>query len=65
MSKQKKPSKAQLDAWREARIQNYADTRSTDALARMVVELEDSYMVTPEFEVDEDWPERVKNMKVK
>lgn len=63
MSK-KNPTKAQLSAWREARIQNYADTRSVDTLARMVVELEDSYMVTPEFEVDEDWPERVRNMKV-
>jgi hypothetical protein len=65
MSKQKVPSKAQLAAWREARVQNYADTRSVGALARMVVELEDSYMVTPEFEVDEDWPERVRKLKVK
>lgn len=64
MSK-KKPTKAQLAAWREARIQNYADTRSTESLAGMVVELEDSYEVIPEFEIDEDWPERVRHLRVK
>lgn len=61
----KKPTKAQLAAWREARVQNYANTRSTETLARMVVELEDSYMVTPEFEVDEEWPSGVESMKVR
>lgn len=62
MSK-KKPTKEQLTAWREARVQNYADTRSVNALARMVVELEDSGSCLPEFEIDEDWPERVRHWR--
>lgn len=43
-------------AWRAARIQHYADTRHPQTLAQMVVELEDSYDVTPEFDIDEEWP---------
>ena len=42
--------------WREARIQHYADTRHPQTLAQMVVELEDSYDVVPEFTIDEEWP---------
>lgn len=52
-------------AWREARIANYADSRSLDALARMVVELEDKYGCVPEFEIDDEWPDRVRHMDVK
>lgn len=52
-------------AWREARVQNYADTRSVQALARMVVELEDDNDIIPEFEIDEDWPERVRHLRIK
>lgn len=48
-----KPTKR---AWRDARIQHYADTRHPQTLAQMVVELEDSYDVTPEFNIDEEWP---------
>jgi hypothetical protein len=43
-------------AWLDARIQHYADTRHPQTLAQMVVELEDSYDVVPEFAIDEDWP---------
>jgi len=43
-------------AWLEARMQHYADTRHPQTLAQMVVELEDSYDVVPEFAIDEDWP---------
>lgn len=64
MSK-KKPTKAQLAAWREARVQSYARRLSTNELASMLVHLEDSCMVTPEFEVDEDWPAAVRSMRVK
>lgn len=60
----KKPTKTQIAAWREARIANYASTRTIDGLARMVVELEDDGKHTPEFEIDDDWPEAVANMKV-
>lgn len=62
MSK-KKPTKAQIAAWREARVINYTSTRSVDALARMVVELEDDGGCVPEFEIDEDWPEAVRNLQ--
>jgi len=48
-----KPTKK---AWREARIQHYADTRHPQTLAQMVVELEDSHDVVPEFTIDEEWP---------
>lgn len=51
----KKPSKARIAAWREARVQSYLK-RSHDALARMLVELEDAGDHTPEFEIDEEWP---------
>lgn len=42
--------------WREARILHYADTRHPATLARMVVELEDTANVCPEFTIDEEWP---------
>lgn len=56
-----------INAWREARVQNYARTRSLDALARMVVELEDDgdHPCLPEFEFDEEWPEAVAHLRVK
>jgi hypothetical protein len=50
-------------AWRQARIQNYIETRSVQALAQMVVELEDSSDSCPEFGLDEEWPERVRHLK--
>lgn len=43
-------------AWIEARVQNYASTRSPESLARMLVELEDYSGSLPEFELDEEWP---------
>lgn len=63
--RRKQPSKEQIAAWREARVVHYADTRSLESLARMVVDLEDSHDCVPEFEIDDDWPEVVKKMKVK
>jgi len=54
-----------LAAWREARVQHYVQTRSPDALARMVVELEDSGDNLPEFEIDDEWPEMVRHMRAK
>jgi hypothetical protein len=33
---------------------HYADTRSVQALARMVVELEDEHGCIPEFEIDDE-----------
>lgn len=63
MSK-KKPTKAQITAWREARVANYTNTRSISSLARMVVELEDDGGCVPEFEIDDDWPAEVRKMKV-
>lgn len=51
------------NAWREARVQNYALTRSPETLARMLVELEESYDVVPEFEINEDWPDAVASLK--
>ena len=58
-------SKAQLSAWREARVQNYINTRSLDALARMVVELEDSCDFAAEFDIDEAWPTAVQHMRIR
>lgn len=48
--------KAVKREWRAARIQHYADTRSLLGLAQMIVELEDSQDLTPEFCIDEEWP---------
>jgi hypothetical protein len=59
-----KPTAKQLEAWRDARVANYADTRSVESLARMVVELEDAGDYTPEFEIDDEWPRGVAYMKV-
>jgi len=68
-SKTKKYAKTaeSVAAWRDARVQNYARTRSPDALARMVVELEDDadHPCLPEFEFDEAWPEAVAHLRVK
>jgi hypothetical protein len=61
----KKISKAQLRAWREARVENYARTRSVRALAGMVVELEDDHGGPPEFEYDEAWPAAVQHLRIK
>lgn len=55
-------TRVRVAAWREARVQNYALTRSPDALARMVVELEDDHKCTPEFEIDELWPDPVRHL---
>lgn len=65
MSKKRKPTKEQLAAWREARVANYANTRSVQALAGMVVELEDDGGCVPEFEIDDEWPNAVRNLRVK
>jgi hypothetical protein len=59
----KSPTAKELRAWREARVINYVSTRSIDALARMVVELEDSAGHMPEFDFDEEWPEAVASLK--
>lgn len=48
-----KPTKK---AWLEARIRHYSDTRHPQTLAQMVVELEESHDVTPEFDFEEEWP---------
>jgi hypothetical protein len=58
-----KPTKAQLAAWREARVQHYIATRGVDSLARMIVDLEDSGGNVPEFDIDDDWPECVRNLR--
>lgn len=54
-----------VEAWRKARAINYSETLSKDALARMVVELEDAGKYVPEFEIDDEWPERVAYLRVK
>lgn len=59
----RKPTQKQLAAWREARVAHYADTRSTESLARMVVELEDDHGCVPEFEYDDEWPDGLKRFK--
>lgn len=61
----KKPSKAQMKAWRDARVASYADSRSLNSLAGMVVELEDINGCTPEFEIDDEWPSAVSHLRVK
>lgn len=61
----RRPTEKQLRAWREARVQSYISTRSIDALARMVVELEDDNYCVPEFELDDEWPNAVQHMKVR
>lgn len=43
--------------WRRARARHYARTRSPEALAVMIVELEDKGGFEPEFALDEQWPE--------
>ncbi len=48
------------DAWIEARVQHYIETRSIEGLARMLVDLENDTGAVPEFEIDEDWPTRGK-----
>ena len=65
MPRKTKPTAKQLAAWRSARIANYADTRSPTALASMIVGLEDDGEHIPEFEYDDEWPERVAHMRVK
>lgn len=42
---------------------HYADTRSAQSLAGMVVELEDEHGCIPEFEYDDEWPESVAQFK--
>lgn len=59
-----KPSKKQIATWNEARVQNYIATRSPETLARMLVYLEMLSKRLPEFEIDEEWPEAVRDMKV-
>ena len=60
-----KPTKAQLTVWRAARVQSYADRLSVTALASMVVELEDDHGCTPEFEIDDEWPDGVRHLRAK
>ncbi len=60
----RKPSKAALAAWRNARVMSYANRLSPESLAGMLVDLEDSTGSCPEFEIDEEWPASVANMKV-
>jgi len=66
-STSKKVSKSQeaRRAWLEARIANYANTRTPSELARMLIECEERAGVIPEFEIDEEWPEYVEHMRVK
>lgn len=54
----KKPSAQRLREWRAARVQSYVTRYSSEALAAMVVQLEDKHNLTPEFEVDDEWPGR-------
>lgn len=55
--------RARLAAWREARVQNYMRTRSLESLASMLVDLEDAGGHVPEFEMDEEWPEGVRDLR--
>lgn len=59
------PTPAQITAWREARIQHYADTRSPESLARMLVELEDVGEHVPEFDYRDEWPGGLESTRVK
>jgi hypothetical protein len=61
----KKPTREQLAAWRTARAENYAATRSPLALAAMIVELEDDTQSTPEFELGDVWPARVEHLRIR
>jgi hypothetical protein len=58
-------TKEQFAAWRQARVENYARTRSLGALAQMLVELEDSSECLPEFEIDERWPSAVEHLRIR
>lgn len=60
----KKPTPTQLKAYRDARIANYARTRSAETLACMIVELEDSTHSLPEFEYEDEWPVAVRAMRM-
>jgi hypothetical protein len=64
MPKNTTPNANQLAAWRAARARNYLSTLSAEALAAMVVELEDDGHV-PQFEIDEEWPAAVRHMRIK
>lgn len=63
--KKRANSKEQVAVWRLARVQNYILTRSPNALASMIVELEDSSGCLPEFEYDDMWPAEVRHMRIK
>jgi hypothetical protein len=65
MAKNKQPTKEQIAAWRAARAQSYARTRTAETLAAMLVELEDSSECLPEFEIDEEWPSGVEHLRVR
>lgn len=56
-----KKQKAKI--WRDARVQNYANTRSSMSLAEMLVGLEDDGKYEPEFQIDEEWPSGVAKLK--
>lgn len=56
--------KRRIAAWRAARALHYADTRSREGLAWMLVELEDEASVCPEFELEDEWPKGVAHLKV-
>ena len=64
MAKKKKPTLAQMTAWRVARMRSYA-SRSPETLAWMLVDLEDSTESLPEFEIDEAWPSSVESLRVR
>lgn len=50
---------ARIRAWRRARVLNYVSTRSPEALASMLVELEDATGSEPEFLITDNWGEHV------
>lgn len=47
----------------DARVQNYAATRSPESLARMLVDLEEATGSEPEFLIDEEWPAAVRSLQ--
>lgn len=51
-------------AWRQARIDSYANRLSPASLAGMLVDLEDAGGHCPEFEYDEEWPAAVAHLRV-
>lgn len=57
-------SRKAVAAWKEARVQSYAATRSAESLVRMLVDLEDTCDCEPEFRIDEEWPASVRNLQV-